>query len=540
MLTFNNNHIFTGYLKQLLASYPLTKYRVCDQTRPETWIRSMAATTIDSEISGTQLNFPQSDVYYIREGTVQKYQAVEGDVATWKNISPNRFGNNAIQTDHYQWNELTQDLNHTTTLQSTSLIYDFHTHKYLGNFLRFLRDYHKLNLMPLYNCFTDHLISDAFVQVKNSAGQLLSTFDAADALYKIYAIPVKLFQKYTVAIQCAANVQCCCTIYNERTKSISRSYSQSLGGLSWSWGQQVVNTLASLTYTKFTNTRFSQPILYKKLQAETLRRLAITKGLDVLPEDVRNTKNWEAWRVNGAGNRQLGLLAGMQDDLCLLLKVPASLKSSITILQGDYTSFSDILLQNIVEKNPATSASQTNEAAGGNQAGGAADSEGGNQANGAVKRKLVLNQNHMQLNCEGVDKIPALPLTTHLQLLSLNTGTSYPFANRLMQYLLGNTITHLQTIGDNIRRVRLAMAWPKLPNKTYSGLWSQDLQAALYTWATHEHGPDARLHENFGFVDKDVEALYKRTLAQKPSESIQNSTILDANLYASDYSVTGR
>lgn len=536
MLTFNNNHIFTGYLKQLLASYPLTKYRVCDQTRPETWIRSMGAASAD----GTKFSFPQSDVYYIREGTIQKYQAGEGDVATWKNISPNRFGSGSIQTDHYQWNELTQDLNHATTLHSTSLIYDFHTHKYLGNFLRFLRDYHKLNLMPLYNCFTDHLISDVLVQVKNSAGQIISTFDASDERYKIYAIPVKLFQKYTIAIQCAAKVQCCCTIYNERTKSISRSYSQSLGGLSWSWGQWVVNQLANLTYTQFANAHFDQPRLYKKLQAAHLRNLSRTETLDTLPQNSHNAETLKNWRINGTGNRQLGLLASMQDDLCLLLKVPATLKSSIAVLQGDYTSFSDIVLQNIVEKNPATSASQTNEVVGGNQAGGAADSEGGNQANGAVKRKLVLDQNHMQLNCEGVDKIPALPLTTHLQLLSLNTGTSYPFANRLMQYLLGNTITHLQTIGDNIRRVRLAMAWPKLPNKTYSGLWSQDLQAALYTWATHEHGPDARLHENFGFVDKDVEALYKRTLVQKPSESIQNSTILDANLYASDYSVTGR
>lgn len=464
MLTFNNNHIFTGYLKQLLASYPLTKYRVCNQAHPETWIASLPAS-----IGG---KFPQTDVYYLKDALIQKWQYYANtDTYVWQPIKANFTDiKNAETSDHYQWLQGVKDLNHTKTLRVNNNLYDSYTHEYLGDFLRFIRDYHGLNLMPLYNCFSNKLATSLDVVVYDYTNTPIAHFDAQDARYKIYAVPVKLFKEYTIAIECDGMIECCVGVYNQHTKAVTSNYNQEASVLAWEYGEKVLTKLHTLTYKHFANMRFTQPILLTTLLRDCLNELA-------------------SLQVFGA-NRQLGLLANMQQDLCLFLKVPATLQSSIVVLQGNYVSNNDRSITNgsVIDNN-----------------------------------RSIINFQHV-----ATTTMDTQSLKTPLQLLRINTGTSYPFSDRLVEYMLGQTITPLQTIGDNVRRIRHVLDTGIRKNKQYSGIWSPVLQSILYNWATKT--PNAGLFQSFGFVDKDLQSLFQ----------VQQRTLLTANLYADDYPITGR
>jgi hypothetical protein len=142
-------------------------------------------------------------------------------------------------------------------------IYDSYTHEYLGDYLRFQRDYNDLNLMSLYNCFSnracDNLkIKDSLSVSMPESGDITKVdidFNTSDINYKIYMLPVKLFQEYTIAIDCETPIELCCGIYGEYQDT-----------------REKFNQLVKLTYQKINYSKFSQPFLFTKLSLDTLEK----------------------------------------------------------------------------------------------------------------------------------------------------------------------------------------------------------------------------------------------------------------------------
>lgn len=145
-----------------------------------------------------------------------------------------------------------------------------------------------------------------------------------------------------------------------------------------------------------------------------------------------------------------------QRNLYLLIQLPYDCSSTITVLEGDYTEWND--------------AEQT-------------------------------------INMDEIDG----KITTHelnntfrskLSLLQLNTGVSYPYSNRLVEYLLNSVIDSEEVIAGNIKRAQTSAAYLR-QSKYIAGAWNDYTRAKIYKSAM-DSNKISHLDIN-GFVDKDTE-----------------------------------
>lgn len=95
--------------------------------------------------------------------------------------------------DNYAFNKNYIDVSQYKT--SRYDYYDSETHKYLGDYLRYISKTKQVNLMPYYNCFN--------YKIANSFGFDRKTLKVIDKNtgYKIYLTPIKFNTDYTVALE---------------------------------------------------------------------------------------------------------------------------------------------------------------------------------------------------------------------------------------------------------------------------------------------------------------------------------------------------
>ena len=332
MLQFNNNHIFTGYLKQFLSSFNLPTCKIYTTEFERYYnehghedprvIESSAPITVS-----LNKKRPAIGITYLKDGTAQQYF---WDTSTWNaNIDINK--NKVVkywksnQTIHYNGNKI---LGLTKTLKNPTTLYNYQTHEYLGDYLRFLRDYENINLMSMYNCFSNRLCNNIKFNLELNDTQTL-TVNTYDTSYKIYMLPVKLFENYTIAIDCYQGVELFCGFYNEKLDTSAKALD-----------------LIKKTYQKVPKALFNQPLSYDKLsvkhwnwQDENTRtkiKLTTTGGLLVNGTGLQST-------MSNTSKILRSEVAMRESELKLFIKVPATNSSSIAVLEGDYLNYNDSL-----------------------------------------------------------------------------------------------------------------------------------------------------------------------------------------------------
>lgn len=381
MLTFNNNNVFTGYIKQLLATFNLPQcqifniYQFKERNKP---LIQDCVYLYKNKFYRCLENYNSSDANPISE---------EVFLEKCKELLP------YIENRYYK--------NLTSTLIINNNIYDSYTHRYLGNYLRYLRDYKDINLMRLYNCFNNEQPLSLTVLNFNK-----------DTNYKYYVIPIKFYQQYTLALSCSTPIYLQCCLYD---------------------GTNNYKTYAN-TYKKLNGCNFYNPIL-----------INFDFG-DLTENDLSK-----------------------EQDLRLILKLPISNDSSIVVLEGNYKDSNKIILTD------------------------ADDHE--------VMPNIIYN-------FEDPKTWKNIELRSKSQLLAFDTKTSYPFSDRLIEYLLLNPITNIDTISDNIKRIQLQLKKNFKIEKIINvdGYWKDEYRGYLYTIAKKRNV----LNTNFdimGYVDKDIESI---------------------------------
>lgn len=528
MLKFNNNHIFTGYIKQLLASFNLPKYRVYTKEQQEfansyeqrlkeitdlysQSVKNLKSRTDINDSTKTDLlnalkksfdletasinkelnvistiyhnerksydkigNYSDNSFYsenlnfepYIKDNTIQYF--INGRwVPTHASFSLEHFekvhnNQNKVHEMPYVYN--VKYLNYTKNFIIKDNIYDTYTHEYLGDYLRFQRDYNNINLMPLYNCFSNRTCTVLDVDIIVS-DQYKAEFNTLDSKYKIYLIPVKLFKDYTLAIQSDYAIEGFIGSYDHYLNDGTIDGSK----------ERLLAQLIKNTYFCFNSTQFNQPQLITKLTEFTKK----------LTTD------------------ELARFAKYEDSLKLFIKVPINNKSAITVLEGDYTNYTKSTLFSYEYENP--------------------------NSNKPLNR-IVRKTNFSVINFEGDHEKISDKLITPLQLLQTNHGISYPFADRLIEYLVGNTITHLDSNDDNLIRTNIACFFGANAGIQPTPFWNSTANLVFYNFINKNSKTNTWEinHDILGYVDKDVENFYNFKYGVENSKS---STLAQVDIY---------
>jgi len=286
-------------------------------------------------------------------------------------------------------------LNLTRNMYITTSFYSSDIHEYLGEYLRFIRDYKKINLMGLYNCFSNRAILCKQPKIRDN----IFGYENWDNNYNYYAIPVKFGQTYTIGLDSTTPVELYCILWN-----------------------------SVLIEADDENTNFKN--LLKNLYSNT--KITLNSCLINKPVTYINLKDFDA----------TGLL-GFKDNLKLIIKLPNSNKTSITVLEGDYY-YND-------------------------------------EVGGAITTTMNIgDETWLDIN-DNESGYYNINYPTILSLFKVNDEQKHPFADRLIEYLLDTAVTNLDELDDNIKRVQEYLKYLRnaVPKILY-GEWDRNMNKEIY------------------------------------------------------------
>ena len=403
---FYDNTIQSRFIKDLLYTTPIPRYNTVNK---------------GDMVYQNQIYIYKSDIIKCTQTGHLNYSDF-GDRAKIKKIGDYEFGN------HYP--KLTE------RFISKNSYYDSETHKWLGKLLRCYRDIWDIDLMPFYNCFNNEYISglrvtsEGILTVPNSNAKLLK-------------IPVKFNKTYTIAIDCNSEVLIAPAIMSRGALTNVMVGSQDFDLTNLISGTYENDTFVNSygNIRRYNSMSFKQPETYVVNNTDE----------DIIISTINYSDN-----VGSVYNpTKSEFLSNYEKELYMIIQLPIENKSSVVVLEGDYT-----------ESN---------------------------------SKKIF--------DASNIDSLPSSVINNsligELSLLQLSDNETYPFSDRLIEYLLWNVICNKDEIGDNILRVQKAYNWLTTYVHSIPGVWDNSFRIKIFN--------DIQANEMYnhldctGFIDKDVE-----------------------------------
>lgn len=265
MYSFGDGGIMIGYIKELLSTFELPRLKA--------WRPGVSAAEGESVVCGTEV------LRALRTGALSSASADFSKAG--------------------EYHRGAKMANLTGEMKLRGLTYDAYTHRYLGDYLRFVRDYDGMDLMGMYNCFAGEQPFNLSLKVTDPARPLWSaSFDSSDASSKIFMVPVRYWQTYTIAIDCGLPVEIVAGFYSN-----AQVYGSEEKAFSY-----------FSTYRKVRASRFQTPFAYGGVADPT--------ALFSFRTDRRFYEQ--------------------EKNLVLFVKVPATCSSGLVVLEGDRTKDAEL------------------------------------------------------------------------------------------------------------------------------------------------------------------------------------------------------
>lgn len=344
--------------------------------------------------------------------------------------------------------------------RSTKHWYDEDTHYHLGVYLRWLRDVYDFDLMHLYNCYSSKEIYDVYLDSE-------SYHIGENKTVKVVAVPIRFNTTYTVALNSDSEVITRACIYGT-SGMVSRTpvdYYSDLPTL-----KNSINTYASC--------RFNKPFLFR---IETVDKELYTR----------------------------------QKDLYLLIQLPVTHNTSIVVLEGDFvspktiktpfgiTTINETLIDLKQEVTIIKHRLNTLEL-----------EDPDNDIIPVLKNKLEEHRSQIATIEAGIKWFNSIPehfTIYNLSLLSMSGNVSFAFSSRLIEGLLLNIISHIDTSSVNIERVQRALFIydpeyrKQINNKNVVwGVWDKNIRPAILRIIAAQES-DTYFRDQDGYINKDIE-----------------------------------